>query len=118
MSGAVVAVHLQNFALNAQTSYLSEVACFSHSRNTFTLAQSLQTGPMTASHPCAGDAANSSVPSWLSDWRLQLALGSWQLSQELWMELSGAAAACYSKCGRKRNGALMQASGTPRTQIQ
>lgn len=41
--------------------------------------------------------AGSAVPIWLSDWRLKLALGSWQLYQELWMELSGAAAACYTK---------------------
>lgn len=52
---------------------------------------------------CAGkdmtgmDNAGSAVPTWLSDWRLKLALGSWQLYQELWMELSGAAAACYTK---------------------
>ena len=44
-----------------------------------------------------GDVADSDVPAWLSDWRLKLALGSWQLYQELWMELSGAAAACYTK---------------------
>lgn len=43
------------------------------------------------------DSAGSAVPTWLSDWRLKLALGSWQLYQELWMELSGAAAACYTK---------------------
>lgn len=43
------------------------------------------------------DIAGSAVPTWLSDWRLKLALGSWQLYQELWMELSGAAAACYTK---------------------
>ena len=45
----------------------------------------------------AGEAAESAVPTWLSDWRLKLALGSWQLYQELWMELSGAAAACYTQ---------------------
>ncbi len=55
------------------------------------------------------DPSTSAVPNWLSDWRLKLALGSWQLYQELWMELSGAAAACYTRCGRKRNGALMMA---------
>lgn len=44
-----------------------------------------------------GSFEDSAVPTWLSDWRLKLALGSWQLYQELWMELSGAAAACYSK---------------------
>lgn len=44
-----------------------------------------------------GVDAGSAVPTWLSDWRLKLALGSWQLYQELWMELSGAAAACYTK---------------------
>ncbi len=55
----------------------------------------------------ARDPSTSAVPHWLSDWRLKLALGSWQLYQELWMELSGAAAACYTRCGRKRNGALM-----------
>ena len=43
------------------------------------------------------NSAGSAVPTWLSDWRLKLALGSWQLYQELWMELSGAAAACYAK---------------------
>lgn len=43
------------------------------------------------------DSAGNAVPTWLSDWRLKLALGSWQLYQELWMELSGAAAACYTK---------------------
>jgi len=57
----------------------------------------------------ARDPSTSAVPNWLSDWRLKLALGSWQLYQELWMELSGAAAACYTRCGRKRNGALMMA---------
>lgn len=57
----------------------------------------------------ARDPSTSAVPNWLSDWRLKLALGSWQLYQELWMELSGAAAACYTRCGRKRNGVLMMA---------
>lgn len=51
--------------------------------------------------------ADKPVP-WLSDWRLKLASGSWQLYQELWMELSGAAAACYAVCGRKRNAALLR----------
>ena len=55
------------------------------------------------------DSSSSAVPGWFSDWRLKLALGSWQLYQELWMELSGAAAACYSRCGRRRNAALMRA---------
>ena len=61
----------------------------------------------TADRRATADKAGSAVP-WLSDWRLKLASGSWQLYQELWMELSGAAAACYAVSGRKRNAALLR----------
>ena len=54
----------------------------------------------------------SEAPKWASDWRLKLALASGRLYEELWMELSGAAASCYTLCGRQRNGVLMWADVT------
>lgn len=68
-----------------------------------------------AERRATADKAGSAVP-WLSDWRLKLASGSWQLYQELWMELSGAAAACYAVCGRKRNAALLRYAAQPSNQ--
>ncbi|KAK9806020.1 hypothetical protein WJX73_006019 [Symbiochloris irregularis] len=56
--------------------------------------------------PSLGPAA---IPEWLSHWRLKLALSSPAHYQELWVELSLAAAACYSAAGRKRNAALLRA---------
>lgn len=64
----------------------------------------------TPTAPAAMDAAG--VPEllpWLVHWRLRAALSSQQLFTELFIELSEAAARCYSQCGYLRNAALLRA---------
>lgn len=57
----------------------------------------------------AAAAAATNLPVWLVHWRLRAALSSQQLFTELFIELSEAAAKCYSQCGHLRNAALLRA---------
>ena len=54
-------------------------------------------------------AAAAGLPPWLVHWRLRAALSSQQLFTDLYVELSEAAAVCYSQCGHLRTAALLRA---------
>ncbi|KAI7835534.1 hypothetical protein COHA_010562 [Chlorella ohadii] len=69
-------------------------------------AAALPPAPDTAA---AAAATATNLPVWLVHWRLRAALSSQQLFTELFIELSEAAAKCYSQCGHLRNAALLRA---------
>lgn len=65
--------------------------------------------PPAPDNAAAAAAAAANLPVWLVHWRLRAALSSQQLFTELFIELSEAAAKCYSQCGHLRNASLLRA---------
>eukprot|EP00210_Caulerpa_lentillifera_P000161 g156.t1 len=68
------------------------------------------------SHQGSGVLQSARVPErfkWVSDWRVRQALSSEELYEDLFVELTLAAAWCYARCGRLRTSALLRVDVAP-----